>query len=365
MPQTSGLPSKSVNLIIAAVGLFLSLLLVEVAFRALQPGKKGLTWSDRPPGYFLPSNARTLQGEPLEPKQSGIFRIAVVGDSFTFAPHMQYQDAFPEKLERFLNLNAGTRRVEVLNLGVSGYSTADEVSLVREAIGNGSDLVVLEITLNDAEPRLLSPAEKAELYDAPYLSLGIFRVWSSLGFVLGRLHNTTTVSRYIDYHTKYFKDPVTLRRFEDSLRAMKAAADSASVPLVAVVFPLFDFPIDSHYPFRESHEIIQSALDKHRIRALDLRPFFRNIPPERLQVIPAVDNHPNEIAHRIAAERLLALLTVHNLVPVEAIPRRIYRARRALRDKGIKPEKMFARSLQSNVPQADSASRATSKRAKK
>lgn len=345
MSPSSAPSSKKINFIIAVIGLSLSLLLVEVAFRFLQPGKKVRKWSDRPVGYFLPSNAQSLQGDAVEPKQKGTFRISVVGDSFTFAPHMQYQDAFPEKLERFLNLNKGATPVEVLNLGVSGASTVTEVALVHKALESSSDLVVLEITLNDAEPKLLSPAEKAELYDAPYLSARIFKVWRSLGFVASRLHNTTTVSRYIEYHTKYFKDPGTFKRFDESLAEMKRAAQAASIPLVAMVFPLFDFPIGDRYPFRESHEIINKALERNGITALDLRPFYRDIPPERLQVIPVADNHPNEIAHRIAAERLLIFLAANNLIPSNTVPRRVYRARRALRDKSANREKFFGRSL--------------------
>jgi hypothetical protein len=349
MPHTSGPSSKTTNLIIAVIGLCLSLLMVEVAFRFLQPGKKAKKWGDRPVGYFLPSNAQSLQGDLVEPKQEGTFRISVVGDSFTFAPHMQYQDAFPEKLERFLNLNRGATSVEVVNLGVSGAATTTEVALVRKALDISSDLVILEITLNDAEPKRLSPAEKAELYDAPYLSAGIFKVWRSLGFVAKRLHNSTTVSRYIDYHTMYFKDPVTFKRFDESLAAMKTAAQRASTPLVAVVFPLFDFPFDDRYPFGESHQIINSALEKNGIKSLDLRPFYQNIPPERLQVIPVADNHPNEIAHRIAAERLLAFLATNNLVPGDAVPTRVYQARVALRDKAVKRERIFGRSLRSAI----------------
>jgi hypothetical protein len=343
MTRSSGRASKSINFLVALAGLILSLLLVEVAFRILQPAKASKRWSDRPYGYFLPSNSTTLQGAAVGPKQPGTFRISVVGDSFTFAPHMQYQDTFAKKLETFLNLNEGAQKVEVLNMGVSGASTATEFVLVRKALERSSDLVILEITLNDAEPRLLSPAEKAKLYDAPYLSSPILKVWRSLGFVLTRLHNTATVSRYIDYHIRYFKDPETFKRFDDALSSMKAATQAKGVPLVAVVFPLFDFPIDAQYPFSESHEIINRALEAHEIKALDLRGAYKGIPPERLQVIPTVDNHPNEIAHRIAAERLLAFLRTSKVIPTELLPKRIFRARTNLREKRANPERIFER----------------------
>lgn len=334
MGSSSSTP-KGFNLIVGLFGILFSLGAVEIAVRSLVPLKGPKRWNDRPHGYFIPTSATNLQGESPQVKQVGAFRISVVGDSFTFAPHMQYQDTFVKKLEGFLNLDAGTRRVEVFNMGVSGASTADEVRLVDQALEIDSDLVILQITLNDAEPKLLTAAEKAALYDAPYLSSPIFTVWRSLGFVARRIHNTTTVNRYIDYHTKYFRDPVTFKRFDDALKMMKDRTKRKGVTLAAVLFPLFDFPINDRYPFKESHEIINGALRAHSVPALDLREAYRGIPPERLQVIPQKDSHPNEIAHRIAAERLLAFLGASELIPKEVLPQRVYRARRNLRDKRL------------------------------
>ena len=345
MSHSPTISKKGLNILVASCGVIFSLLVVEIAFRLLVPSKPPKRWDDRPYGYFLPSNSINLQGETIGPKQAGTFRISVVGDSFSFAPSMQYQDTFAKKLESFLNLNQGATKVEVANLGVSGSSTADEVALVQKALNLSSDLVVLEITLNDAEPRVLSREEKAQLYDAPYLSSPILKAWRSLGFVLTRLHNTATVSRYIDYHTRFFKDPTTFKRFDDALAAMKAATDAKGVPLVAMVFPLFDFPINEQYPFNESHEIVSGALAARGIKALDLRSAYRGIPPERLQVIPVVDNHPNEIAHRIASERLLAFLATEKVIPADAVPQRIFRARRSLHDKPGKAESLFERAI--------------------
>ena len=44
---------------------------------------------------------------------------------------------------------------------------------------------------------------------------------------------------------------------------------------------------------------------------------LRGIPDERLQIRPGVDGHPNEIAHRIAAESLYAWLEKEQLVLAE------------------------------------------------
>ena len=44
-------------------------------------------------------------------------------------------------------------------------------------------------------------------------------------------------------------------------------------------------------------------------------PFYKNIPHERLEAVPGVDAHPNEIAHRIASEALYRWLLKRQAIP--------------------------------------------------
>ena len=322
-------------------GLLCSALAIEVAFRILASSLKPTTWNDRPYAYFLPSTAHSLQDADPAPKAPGVFRIAVVGDSFTFGPNMQLDDTFSKKLERMLNQNVAARRVEVLNRGVNGASTENEVETVRQVIREQPDILIVEITLNDAEPHILSDREREDLFGAPWLRWKIFSVWRSLGFVAQRFHNSQTARRYIKYHSNFFKDPATRERFDRSIRRIVSITKGAHVPLLAMVFPLFDFPVDERYPFTETHQIISGVLSKYGIPTIDLRTAYARIPPDRLQVIPGVDNHPNEIAHRIAAERLLAVLAASDLVPRDALPTRVFTKREAMKSRSTAPEKVW------------------------
>jgi len=331
------------RLALFGAGIAVSLLTLEGAFRIAAPLLKPQKWSDRSYAYFIPEDAQTLQDVVPHPKAPGTFRIGVVGDSFTFGPNMQLSDTFPKRLQGMLNLNNGAPRVEVLNRGKTGASTEVEVELVRKALKEDLDLLVLEITLNDAEPHILTRAERDATFNSPWLKWKIFSVWKSLGFVATRFHNTLTVNRYIDYHSKFFKEPVTAQRFEAALMRIKAQAEAAKVPLLAMVFPLFDFPINDRYPFVEAHGIIHSKLEKIGISSIDLTRAYQNIPPARLQVIPGRDNHPNEIAHRIAAERLLAALVDRKLLPEATLPKRVFRTRKEMAGFKANREKVWGK----------------------
>ncbi len=112
---------------LSALGIVLALLLIEIIFRLL-PAHSAPQWQDRPLAYFYPEGAQTLQDyNHTAKKPAGALRVAVVGDSFTFGPFMQFDDTFPKRMERWLNLNQNQPKVEVINYGVPRYSTYHEV----------------------------------------------------------------------------------------------------------------------------------------------------------------------------------------------------------------------------------------------
>ena len=202
----------ALNGLTALFGTAFALLALEAAFR-LWPKPAQQSWSDRPAKYFRHESADTLQDYPhAEKKPSNTFRIAVVGDSYSFAPYMQFTDSFPKKLEQMLNLNTVRTKAEVINYGVPAYSTSHEVALVERAIKEQADLILLQITLNDAEVKSYRPtgitnfARFGAYQPAPRWQT-ILSYWSSLRFALERLHNTRTRRDYVKYFNDVFKNP--------------------------------------------------------------------------------------------------------------------------------------------------------------
>lgn len=105
-------------------------------------------------------------------KPSGIYRIAVLGDSYAEALQVDVRNTFWRLLEDRLNTCgfAPGRRVEVLNFGVSGYSTAQElIALQRRVKPYQPDLVLLAfLSGNDVRD---NSKEIAGLYPRPYFQL--------------------------------------------------------------------------------------------------------------------------------------------------------------------------------------------------
>jgi hypothetical protein len=84
-------------------------------------------------------------------KPDGMFRILILGDSFVQARQVPQECAFTEILENLLNKHANPGHFEVINAGVSGYSTDQEyLYFVTEGYKYHSDLILLVFfTQND------------------------------------------------------------------------------------------------------------------------------------------------------------------------------------------------------------------------
>ena len=145
------------------IGLMIGLVLAEVVLRvagvsypvfdtydydravALRPGKEG--WYSGEGGAYLKINSLGYRDvEHAIAKPPGVYRIAVLGDSFTEARQVDVAEAFWKRLETSLpgRLGPSIHRVEVLNFGVGGYGITQEyLTLKMHALKFSPDLVIL------------------------------------------------------------------------------------------------------------------------------------------------------------------------------------------------------------------------------
>jgi lysophospholipase L1-like esterase len=138
-------------------------------------GQKGLFQIDPQAGYVmrpnlcvllrsqeydqaLLTNSHGLVGPDLPAnKPPGEFRVVVLGDSYTVAGQVPYEQDFTAVLEQRLHAE-GNARVRVVNAGVGGYTTFNEAGLFRENLGwLQPDLVLVAAFLgNDVAENVLA-----------------------------------------------------------------------------------------------------------------------------------------------------------------------------------------------------------------
>jgi lysophospholipase L1-like esterase len=112
----------------------------------LWPNQKG--WVD---DGFVTTNSRGFRGGETDiPKPQGRLRIVVIGDSVVFGMGVNDADTFSQQLEQRLRARHAEREIDVVNLGVPGYATRQEVALLERNLAIlKPDIVLLGFYEND------------------------------------------------------------------------------------------------------------------------------------------------------------------------------------------------------------------------
>lgn len=107
-------------------------------------------------------------------KPPNTFRILVFGDSFTFGTGVSEDHRFTNLLEGFLNKNGGTKKYEVLNFGIPGYSTDQEHDLMKVMLRQiECDLVIVAFYTNDMEMNTQKRMESFAILEYAMLINGV------------------------------------------------------------------------------------------------------------------------------------------------------------------------------------------------
>jgi hypothetical protein len=135
---------------------------------SLRPNVEG--WYRKEGVSYVKINGDGLRDrEHAKAKPPDTIRVAVIGDSFTEAMHVEMNQTFWSIAETNLQNCAafGGKKVEFINFGVSGYGTAQEYLMLHEHVWQYSpDVVLLAVTTNNDVTDNSRALRKAN--DVPY-----------------------------------------------------------------------------------------------------------------------------------------------------------------------------------------------------
>lgn len=148
--------------------------------------------------YILPHsvkiNSLGLRGEEIRiDKEEGVYRILILGDSYTFGCRVDNDKSFPFQLEQLFNKD--NQRVEVVNCGHASYSTREEYEYLTErGVILGPDMVILAWFPNDISElsreyswrSLLKEHYKFEPFKSYLRSLALYnylRIYTSYAYI--------------------------------------------------------------------------------------------------------------------------------------------------------------------------------------
>ncbi|MCX6357260.1 MAG: SGNH/GDSL hydrolase family protein [Candidatus Aureabacteria bacterium] len=276
----------------------------------------------------MPLNSLGFHDYEYSPEKGPrVFRIMVVGDSFSDGAGLDFNDSYPKRLERYLNTYGNDRKItyEVMNMSWPGRSTPEEVRLLREyALHYHSDLVILGYCINDAED--LDTLDEIYALKARHPELG-FKKPSGWGrfvydrsalarLVYRRVFNTINNRCYRKYYKGLYRDEYQgWKKTRAALMELGTLSRAHGIPVEVLIFPLFSFSMGEDYPFRHIHNMVHRACEEAGLPYIDLLQSYSKMNHIRLEYIPDKDPHPDEIAHRIAAEVLWRNLIRSGLLP--------------------------------------------------
>lgn len=244
-------------------------------------------------GVDVKINADGFRDRDYPVERNGSYRVAFLGDSFTFGWGVEKSKTFEELLEAELNKQ---RPTEIINFGTGNYNTEQEVNAFFEkGLKYKPDEVVVFHFINDAEP---TPRQSRWEFLGNSLAVTFF--WSRINSLL------TKYGEYPSFHDYYAN--LYIDGQPGWIAAQKAFIELRDVcrknKMVLKVVLLPELHELANYPFAKEHQKVMTYLRENGVQAIDLAPFFAGEQnPPRLWVADD-DAHPNAIAHAMIARHV-------------------------------------------------------------
>lgn len=241
-------------------------------------------------------------------KRPGTYRVAVVGDSFTFGNGIRTSDRFSDRIQAQL-----PDHIEVLNFGRAGANTPEHRQLVETLLTQiDPDFVLLQWYVNDSEGDDSSARPKFR----PLIPIRVVHDWLSTRSALYTVANMQwaesqvalgMTTSYQEYLSGRLADPGSHDSQLDRrlLTELVDVCQRQRVPIGIVLFPDTAVSTGADYPFAYLHQRVLDICDARRITCLDLRKDFSAIADRRSLWANRLDHHLSARANAIAAERIL------------------------------------------------------------
>ena len=296
----------------------------------LNPGASGQAWGTR-----VVINSHGFRGpEPRQDKRPG-YRILILGDSIAFGNFLSLRETFAYQLQQLLF--ADSQDAEVLNFGVGGYDTVQEVALLESrGLQYEPDLVVVTYCLNDAAIvsanlkfiEELRARERNVLYRlrvvqfvAEKLDIVKHKTWvdhkndrevfrREYGHQIDPIRDgETELLALMDeappvHPSKWYGDRDRVGRLRFAFRRLSELSRQAGFSVVVVIVPWL-IEGGGNYPYTTVHRIVELEARRAGFATIDLTGRFVSAGIGNLKRHPRDYLHANEAGHAIIADELM------------------------------------------------------------
>lgn len=304
----------------------------------LTPGASVKAW-----GTDVKINSQGFRG-PEPSSDPATERVIVLGDSITFGNSLAMEDTFPFQLQQ--SLASQRRNVEVLNFGVGGYDTLQEVALLEtRGLKYQPNLVVVAYCLNDvsiASVSLDHLKRTQQIQSSHYNFLYESRLVQLISESVEKIRTKNWEKRMNDpevFRREFANqiDPIgddeselldlmnrsprwpgstwygnrdRVGRLRFGFRRLARLSHENHFQVVIMIIPLLQSKAGA-YSHLAAHRIVEMEARRAGFDTIDLTDQFLRAGMENLTLSLGDIIHPNKIGHAIMADSLSAFITDH------------------------------------------------------
>jgi lysophospholipase L1-like esterase len=303
----------------------------------LVPGARGQAW-----GTNVVVNSHGFRGPEPSDDHAGLRRIAVLGDSVTFGNDLPEDAAYPRQLEARL-ADGEEAPWEVLNFGLGGYDTLQEVALLEHrAIRFRPEIVIVGFSLNDAGVVSVNRRYIERLRG--YAENPVVLRSRLLQYVLSRF-DRRFIADYVDQQARsevfrktfegridpiegdeallalmekvpdrfpsgWYRDPARVGRIRHAFRRLARLSEAHGFAVAILLLPRLESG-PGGYPHATAHQIIAHEAGRYGFAVIDPVAAFLAAGMATLRLEPDDRGHPNATGHRIVADELERWVAEH------------------------------------------------------
>lgn len=238
-------------------------------------------------------------------KKPGESRALVLGDSITFGVSVPKEYTYVERTEGYLTAESRNGKVSVINGGVEGIGTKDEIDiLVDQGLAISPDIVIVGFYLNDGNPpdRLAAGlANPGFIRRHSVLAQTIYRAYKLKQYQKGKMkeaypygwlnvpppHDWRTNRHSLSGYAKVAKkdwgaawESDSWVGIEEQMKRLQALAQKHDFKVVLVAFPV-SFQVDAEYVEDAPQQRLRNLANKYNFHFFDFLPVFRSYATQR------------------------------------------------------------------------------------
>jgi lysophospholipase L1-like esterase len=299
----------------------------------LSPRQKG--WIDE---GLITINSLGFRGpEVASPKPPGRFRIVVIGDSLTLGWGVDDNDTYSARFEQLLHERFPGQDLDVINLGVGGYNTRQEITLLTRNVSRlQPDLVLVGFYSNDVSDALAAGgtqivARNPEAGQVLHMNHSPGGWWDRLLrksraiYVVGRAFNRLRSAG--EWGTSGFSMEIDLlegrgspqldkawEKVAEQFSRLRALAQAHSFAVGIVVLPCRE-QVMGQYANAKYQSKVRALAEPLGFQVIDPLPLMSSQRAMKQDLfIPYDRNHPSAAGHRLIAQAILKYLDEHRMV---------------------------------------------------